>query len=147
VVLSQEIQDGPTGPQLTLVRARGFATDQQPTFLNLDTSVLDLRRFPGLETFSFDRLSLYQVLRENYGVAPVRSELTLSVALPSELTRQMFGELPDVPGFICASGEVYSSDDELVEHTSVVYSPTLEMRVGTSWNGTPPGQTTPLRAD
>jgi GntR family transcriptional regulator len=147
VVLSQEIQDGPTGPQLTLVRARGFATDQQPTFLNLDTSVLDLRRFPGLETFSFDRLSLYQVLRENYGVAPVRSELTLSVALPSELTRQMFGELPDVPGFICASGEVYSSDDELVEHTSVVYSPALEMRVGTSWNGTPPGQTTPLRAD
>ncbi len=31
---------GPTGPQLRLVRARGVATDQSPTFLNLDTSVL-----------------------------------------------------------------------------------------------------------
>ena len=104
--------------------------------------MLDLGRFPGLEKFGFDNLSLYQVLREHYGVAPVRSEITLSVALPSELTRRVFGELPDVPGFICASGEVYSSDDELVEHTSVIYSPALEMRVGTSWNGTPPGQGT-----
>ncbi|MCZ9880706.1 GntR family transcriptional regulator [Arthrobacter sp. B2a2-09] len=145
-VLTQEIQDGPSGPQLKLVRARGVATDQHPTFLNLDTSVLDLRRFPGLEVFSFDKLSLYQVLREHYGVAPVRSELTLSVALPSELTRKVFGDLPDVPGFICASGEVYSSDDELVEHTSVVYSPALEMRVGTSWNGTIPGQAKPQRS-
>ena len=65
----------------------------------------------------------------------MRNELTLSVARPSELTQRVFGEQPDTPGFICASGDVYDSDDRLVEHTSVIYSPALEMHVGTSWNG------------
>ena len=139
VVISQEVEDGTAGPQLRLVRARGVATDQSPTFLNIDTSVLSLGRFPGLDAFNFERLSLYQVLREHYGVAPVRSEFSLSVSLPSNLTRQVFGELPGTPGFICASGEVFSNDDELVEHTSVIYSPALEMRVATSWNGITPG--------
>jgi DNA-binding GntR family transcriptional regulator len=134
-VITQEVQDGPGGPQLVLVRARGFATEEDPTYLNLDTSVLDLSRYPGLEKFDFERQSLYQILREHYEVAPVRNELTLSVARPSELTRQIFGEHPDTPGFICASGHVYDSDDRLVEHTSVIYSPALEMHVGTSWNG------------
>jgi len=134
-VLTQSVEEGPHGPQLLLVRARGFANDDAPTYLNLDTSVLDLTRFPGLERFDFERHSLYQVLREHYEVAPVRNELKLSVALPSELTRQVFGEQPGVPGFICASGQVYDSADRLVEHTSVIYSPSLEMHVGTSWNG------------
>ncbi|WP_269938896.1 GntR family transcriptional regulator [Arthrobacter sp. HY1533] len=135
-VLSQSVVDAATGPQLRLVRARGVATENGTKFLNIDTSLLRLDRYPGLEKFDFEGQSLYQILREHYEVVPVRSELMLSVAVPSELTRNVFGELPGASGFICASGEVFTNEDALVEHTSVIYSPDLEMRVGTSWNGT-----------
>ncbi|WP_315927236.1 GntR family transcriptional regulator [Mesorhizobium sp. SP-1A] len=135
-LLSRTIEDGPQGKILRLVRARGIAIEDVQTFLNLDTSWLDLRRYPGLEKFDFEQLSLYQVMRENYGVVPTRSELTLSIVPHSDLTRQVFGAT-DSPGFICASGDVYDSTDQLVERTSVIYSPTLEMKVGTSWNGAP----------
>jgi DNA-binding GntR family transcriptional regulator len=137
-LLSRTIEDGPQGKILKLVRARGVATEETRTFLNLDTSWLELRRYPGLEKFDFEQLSLYQVMREHYGVVPTRSELTLSIAPHSDLTRQVFGPSPEVPGFICASGDVYDSTDQLVERTSVIYSPTLEMKVGTSWNGVQP---------
>lgn len=140
-VLARTVEDGPNGPILKLVRARGVATEETQTFLNLDTSWLDLKRFPGLEKFDFEQLSLYQVMREHYGIVPTRSELTLSIVPQSDLTRQVFGPSPDVPGFICASGDVYDSTDELVERTSVIYSPTLEMKVGTSWNGVNPRAT------
>lgn len=140
-VLARTVEDGPNGPILKLVRARGVATEETQTFLNLDTSWLDLKRFPGLEKFDFEQLSLYQVMREHYGVVPTRSELTLSIVPQSDLTSQVFGPSPDVPGFICASGDVYDSNDELVERTSVIYSPTLEMKVGTSWNGVNPRAT------
>ena len=46
-VITQSVEAGPNGPQLLLIRARGFATEAAPTYLNLDTSVLDLKRFPG----------------------------------------------------------------------------------------------------
>lgn len=134
-VLSHTVEDGETGPILKLVRARGVAIEDSNTFLNLDTSWLDLKKYPGIEAFDFSRHSLYQVMRERYGVVPTRAELTLTVVPPSELTRQVFGDMPEVPAFICATGNVYTSSDDLVERTSVIYSPALEMRVGTSWNG------------
>lgn len=135
-LLSRSIQDGPQGKILKLVRARGVATDESQTFLHLDTSWLDLQLFPGLEEFDFERLSLYQTMREHYGIVPTRSELTLTVAPPSDLTRQVFGTAHDAPGFICASGTVYDDTDRLVERTSVIYSPALEMKVGTACNRT-----------
>ncbi|WP_019173730.1 GntR family transcriptional regulator [Pseudaminobacter salicylatoxidans] len=140
-LLSRTIEDGPEGKVLKLVRARGVAIEETRTFLNLDTSWIDLRRFPDLEKFDFEQLSLYQVMREHYGVVPTRSELTLSIVPHSDLTQQAFGPTPEVPGFICASGDVYDSTGRLVERTSVIYSPTLEMKVGMSWNGAQPRPT------
>jgi GntR family transcriptional regulator len=134
-VLSHTVEDGELGPVLKLVRARGVAIEESNTFLNLDTSWLDLKKYPGIEAFDFSKNSLYQVMRERYGVVPTRAELTLSVAAPTDLTRQVFGAMPEIPAFICATGNVYTSSDDLVERTSVIYSPALEMRVGTSWNG------------
>jgi GntR family transcriptional regulator len=135
-VLSRTIEDGDQGPVLKLVRARGVAIEDANTFLNLDTSWLELKKYPGVEKFDFEKLSLYQVMREQYGVVPARAELALSVAPPSDLTRRVFGKAVDVPAFICATGDVYTGSGQLVERTSVIYSPSLEMRVGTSWNGT-----------
>ncbi len=134
-VLEQAIEDGETGPVLRLVRARGVAIEDTSTFLNLDTSWLELKKYPGIEKLDFEKLSLYQVMRERYDIVPARAELTLSVVAPSDLTRQVFGEIPGVPAFICATGNVYTGSGVLAERTSVIYSPALEMRVGTSWNG------------
>lgn len=134
-ILDHTIEEGERGPVLKLVRARGIAIEDKHTFLNLDTSWLDLRKYPGIETFDFAKLSLYQVMREHYGIVPARAELTLSIAQPSDLTERAFGKLRDVVAFICAAGNVYTTEGELVERTSVIYSPALEMRIGMSWNG------------
>ena len=134
-VPDHRITDGETGPVLTLIRARGIASEDQQTFLNLDTSWLELRKYPGIDQFDFARLSLYQVMREHYGIVPARAELTLSIAQPSDLTERAFGKLPGVNAFICAAGNVHTREGDLVERTSVIYSPALEMRIGMSWNG------------
>ena len=108
--------------------------------LNLDTSWLSLKRYPGLEGFDSRSSRSTRCCADHYGVSPARSELTLSVVAPSGTHHECLRRRAQC-GFLCATGDVFSSS-ETVERTSVIYSPTLEMRVGTSWgagNGQPPG--------
>ncbi|MCC6312713.1 MAG: GntR family transcriptional regulator [Thermomicrobiales bacterium] len=134
-LIEREIAEDHRGRRLRMVRARGVTGVDGTEFLNIDTSWLSLDRFPRLDAFDFETASLYQVLREEYGVTPARSELTLSAVPWSGLARETFGAREEPPGLLCASGRVFSDRDELVEETSVVYSPDVAINVVTMMGG------------
>ena len=128
-VISRRIDDG----ILRLVRARGLAGVDAVEWLNLDTSWLPLKDYPGIETYDFAAQSLYEVLRRDYGRVPVRSEIHLSVVPPSAHLTEVFGPDPVVPGYLCATGDVLDLEGERVERTSIIYSPRVEMKFATRW--------------
>lgn len=128
-VLEHRVDNG----ELLLVRARGLANGDTVTWLNVDTSQLDLALYPGIERYDFAAQSLYEVLRRDYDRHPLRSELLLTVVPTSERLRQVFAPAQDVPGYLCASGDVLDADDRLVERTSIVYSPAVQMKFATRW--------------
>lgn len=128
-VLEHRVENG----ELLLVRARGLANGDTVSWLNVDTSQLDLALYPGIDRYDFAAQSLYEVLRRDYDRHPLRSELLLSVVLSSERLREVFAPAPDVPGYLCASGDVLDADDRLVERTSIVYSPAVQMKFATRW--------------
>jgi DNA-binding GntR family transcriptional regulator len=119
-VLEHRVENG----ELLLVRARGLANDETVNWLNVDTSRLDLALYPGIDRNDFAVQSLYEVLRRDYDRHPLRSELLLT---------EVFAPALDVPGYLCASGDVLDADDRLVERTSIVYSPAVQMKFATRW--------------
>jgi len=135
-VIEHRVEDG----ILTLVRARGLGGSDQVEWLNLDTSWLSLDLYPGIERHDFAAQSLYAVLRSDYGRHPARSELHLSVVPPSSQLRDVFGDLGEVPGYLCAAGDVFGEDGERIERTSIVYSPKVEMKFATRWGHGTTGQ-------
>ncbi|CAN7537887.1 GntR family transcriptional regulator [Rhizobium sp. LjRoot98] len=128
-VLEHRVENG----ELLLVRARGLANDETINWLNVDTSRLDLALYPGIDRNDFAAQSLYEVLRRDYDRHPLRSELLLTVVPPSDRLREVFAPALDVPGYLCASGDVLDADDRLVERTSIVYSPAVQMKFATRW--------------
>lgn len=128
-VLEHQVKEG----ELLLVRARGLANDETVTWLNLDTSWLRLDMYPGIENYDFATQSLYETLRRDYGRHPLRSELLLTVVPPSDRLKEVFATAPEVTGYLCASGDVLDESDRLVERTSVIYSPVVQMKFATRW--------------
>jgi len=128
-MLEHQVMDG----ELHLVRARGLANGEAVTWLNMDMSWLSLELYPGIESYDFAAQSLYEVLRRDYGRHPMRSELLLTVVPPSERLKEVFATAPEVPGYLCASGDVLDGNDQLVERTSIVYSPAVQMKFATRW--------------
>ncbi|KRB20771.1 MULTISPECIES: GntR family transcriptional regulator [Mesorhizobium] len=127
--LEHQVKDG----ELHLVRARGLANGEAVTWLNVDMSWLSLELYPGIESYDFAAQSLYEVLRRDYGRHPMRSELLLTVVSPSERLKEVFATAAEVPGYLCASGDVLDGNDQLVERTSIVYSPAVQMKFATRW--------------
>ncbi|MDT9046883.1 hypothetical protein RSW36_27580, partial [Escherichia coli] len=64
--VTQVLEHRADNGQLVLVRARGLANGDSVTWLNVDTSELDLALYPGLDRYDFASQSLYEVLRRDY---------------------------------------------------------------------------------
>jgi GntR family transcriptional regulator len=127
------VQEEESGERiLRLVRARGIATDSRVDYLHIDHSRISLERFPGLEKYDFANDSLYRALREDYGTWPDRSDLTISTVSPDARARKLLSLDKGVHCLTQVDGVIYDADDQLIEHTSVIYSPRATLRLVTS---------------
>jgi len=131
--ITRVIEHSVTNGELTLVRARGLSGAGTVDWLNLDTSVLSIDRYPGIEAYDFAENSLYEVLRRDYKRTPIRSELQLTVVAPNERLREVFATAGEAPGYLCASGDVLDGSDMLIERTMIIYSPAVQMKFATRW--------------
>lgn len=122
-VIKCEVDHRTGEPMLHLVRVRGLKTDSKTVFVNIDESRLSLERFPNLDQHDFSVESLYQVLREEYGVSPHHTELEICAVPPTDLAREWLDLQPSVCCLTQVNGVVHDAAGEIVERTTVQYSP------------------------
>lgn len=107
---------------LKLIRLRGFKKHEEIQWLTLDTSILSLADFPGLDRFDFSGNSLYDTLAEQYDVHPRNAHLSITALLADQQLRELF-DLEEVVPLLNVKGETFDKNGKLVELVNVVYSP------------------------
>ena len=121
-----------------MVRLRGIRTQDKTTYLSLDTSVMDLNRFPGIDEIDFEDRSLYKVLRERYQTYPRRTQVTLTTEIPSPDVAELLGEPPAGPALIKAKGSAFDQNDIEIEQIQVLYASRVEFNLTTAIAEMPP---------
>ncbi|MDO5684236.1 MAG: GntR family transcriptional regulator [Propionibacteriaceae bacterium] len=130
-VVESVVEASADGPQLKLVRLRGVARNGTEEVASLDTSYLSLRRFPGLDAVDFEGRSLYQTLRENYGVYPRRTLVSLRTHRPSDRERTLLQEPADGTDLLLADGHGFDQFDQPFERMLVLYPSRTEFTFST----------------
>jgi len=112
-----------------MVRLRGTRTPERTTYLSLDTSLIDVSRFPGIDEIDFEDRSLYQVLRDRYQTYPRRTQVTLTTEIPSPEVAELLGESPDGPALIKVEGSAFDQNDVEVEQMKILYASRVEFNL------------------
>lgn len=105
-----------------LIRLRGIRSGDSTTYLSLDTSILALDRFPGIDQVDFNVESLYATLRNSYGVHPTRLDVTLTASLPDATTARLLREPTPHQPLLEARGHVRDQRGDEVEQVRIIYS-------------------------
>ncbi len=103
--LAKELLVEPETPVLLLTRLR--SSDDVP--VSLERSYISLLRCPGLNKISLEKTSLYQVLKEQYNLTPIRSKKTLELTIASEWEAKRLHILPRTPIFLLRA-TVFAND-------------------------------------
>jgi GntR family transcriptional regulator len=120
-----------------LVRLRGIETGTRIDFVSLDTSRLPTRLFPGIQDHTFEDISLYQLLRDAYGVEPARTEVTLRPHVPDPDTARLLEEPHADAPLLRVEGSAYDTEGRLIEHIDVVYGSSVQFDLVTAINRVP----------
>lgn len=107
---------------LKLIRLRGFEKHKKIQWLTLDTSILSLAEFPGLDRYDFSERSLYETLAGQYDVYPSNAHLSITAIQGNQQLTELF-ELKAPSPLLNVKGETFDNDGKVVEQVNVVYSP------------------------
>lgn len=126
-LLSQEILPAPPdiaqrlniAPGTEVVRLERLRlADEEP--MALETAYLPHSRCPGLLSFDFSQLSLYEVLRKHYGLRLQRAEQTIQAVVLSPKEARWFGLPRGSPGFLLER-TTFLENDEVIEFVRSLY--------------------------
>jgi GntR family transcriptional regulator len=117
-----------------LVRARGVKKEDKIIYLMLDTSLLPVNLFPGLDQYDFEKESLYQVFREKYNIFPKRTEVSLRPIIIDQQTREILEVDEKEHALLKAEGSIFDQNDIEIEKVKIIYAPSLEFNIMTEIN-------------
>jgi GntR family transcriptional regulator len=129
-MLSGEAVQVEGGKYFRLERARGVQEDGQILFLTVDTSLIPLDLFPGIMGFDFERRSLWDVMRREYGITPSIVELSVTPHMVDQRIARVFGKKEHTP-LLMVKGFVMSEDNVQIERVQVIYSPNVDFKLVT----------------
>lgn len=86
----------------------------------LETVYVPAKRFVGLERANLSKQSLYQLMRDRYGVRLSGSRHTIEAVQANEYESELFGTQPGL-AMILLEGVTYDEDDQPVEYFKAVY--------------------------
>ncbi len=92
--------------------------DDEP--MAIEAVYLDAKRFDGIDTAMDDGTSLYQLLRDNYGVVLVRAEETIETVLASPPEAGLLGTGTGLP-LLLLTRTSWDQHDGPVEHVRSLY--------------------------
>ena len=116
-----------------LERARGIKENTEILYLTVDTSCLPLDLFPGIMDFDFEKRSLYDVMRKEYGITPSIVELMVKPHIVDQRIANVFGITENIP-LLIVKGKVSNEDNLQVELAQVIYSPNIDFKLATRIN-------------
>ncbi|WP_246009541.1 GntR family transcriptional regulator [Brevibacillus fluminis] len=117
-----------------LVRARGVKKDDSVKYLMIDTSLIPLAIFPGLDQYDFENQSLYQIFREKYGIDPKRAEVNLSPVKIDAQMREILQVDKSEVALLKSEGSIYDQNDVEIEKIKIVCAPNVEVKIMTNLN-------------
>ncbi|KQL49645.1 GntR family transcriptional regulator [Brevibacillus choshinensis] len=118
-----------------LVRARGVKKEDRIKYLMIDTSLIPLHLFPGLDQYDFERESLYQVFREKYQIYPKRAEINLSPEKINAQTREILQVDKTEVALLKSEGSIFDQNDVEIEKVKIICGPNVEIKIMTNING------------
>ncbi len=132
-------------PTLRLVRLRGVHRNGRDEFMSLDTSLIPLARFPGIDEIDFEGRSLYAVFRDRYDVHPRRTLVTLSTHQPTAAECALLDEPAGGPALLVAEGSAFDGNDVPIERIRVLYPSRIQFTLSSPTTDTsrPLGTGTP----
>jgi GntR family transcriptional regulator len=133
-VLEQKIVQVEEKDYFKLVRARGVKKDDTVLFLTIDSSLIPLSLFPGLERYDFEKESLYHVMREKYRIYPGRTEISLLPVEVNEKTKEILQVDKKQLSLLKAEGSVFGQNNVEIEKVTVIYSPLVVFKIMTNVN-------------
>lgn len=113
---------------MILRRLRSIKTATGAIPLTLDESHLSLSRFPSLTDFDFNDRSLYDTLREEYGVNPMTTTLKMSAIAADSQVKELL-ECKEADPLLQAQGTVFDANSEVVETVRIIYSQQTEFDI------------------
>ncbi len=128
--LTAEITQMDDKPYFKLERARGIKEDGKILYLTVDTSHIPLDLFPGINKYDFEKRSLYDVMRKEYGIRPSTVEIIIKPHIMDERIACVFGISENAP-LLRIQGQVSDAENRVVELTQVIYSPRMDLRLVT----------------
>jgi GntR family transcriptional regulator len=126
-ILRQEIIPAPvrvaralalSEPEVLLLER--LAATEQGAPIALTRAHLSLRQFPGLDHARLDNHSLYELLRDEYGVAVVRADSVIEVQRCTSADAVKLDVAPGEP-LLRIEGTAFDARDRPVEHFQVLY--------------------------
>ena len=130
-VLSTEIVEVDGQRFFKMIRARGTKTNLSVSWYTIDTSLTPLKLFVGIEKKDFSKLSLYDVMKQEYHIIPKTASLEVSAVAGDAYTKSILCYEQDVP-LVRVSGSIYSDRNIEVERVDVVYNPNVKMHIITN---------------
>ncbi len=101
----------PQGSQvLQIIRVR--LMDDEP--ISLDTSIVPLDKFPGIESYDFEKNSLYKVFREQYGVEISHGTEEVSLTFVDEWEAGLL-EIPEGSACYFLNGVTFDTQNTAVD--------------------------------
>lgn len=117
-----------------LVRTRGVKKEDKITYLMIDTSLLPVSLFPGLDQYDFEKVSLYQVFREKYNIFPKRTEISLRPEIIDQQTREILEINETEHALLKAEGSIFDQNNIEIEKVKIIYAPNLDFNIMTEIN-------------
>lgn len=127
-VLEKTVYEQDGEHYLKLVRLRGLHSREKTIWMTIDTSILSLRLFPGLENNDFSTTSLYQVMRHHYHIFPYFANLHIEPIISTAEMRETL-ELENDVALLKSTGTVYTENNIEIERLEIIYSPSFKFKL------------------
>lgn len=116
---------------MKLVRVRGIRKESATIWLTIDTSLVSLSEFPGIDQYDFAHASLYHIMKQEYNKVPRNASLAIQPIMGDNRTKQLLDYEKDIP-LLKAVGSVYDENSVELEQVEVIYGPQMEFKVVTN---------------
>ena len=127
-VCKAEIITSDDGKYFNLVRLRGIDRLSGLQFMTYEDTKVPLKLFPKIDRFDFSVASLYETMREEYGIYPFKGESQISAVLADEFLAKNFAVAEGSP-LVKAVQSIFDREGRLVEKVSIVYAPELIIKL------------------